>query len=65
MASPTGIVIPSIQSGIERTGMDTGAASPQMLTPQLPSFGAGTDGEFLGWLETMKQQNRLDGQSAD
>ncbi len=45
MASPTGIEVPSIQSGVDRRGSDTGAASPQTWTLQRPCFGAGFGSE--------------------
>ncbi len=74
MASPTGIAIPPIQSGVKRRGSDTGAASPQTWTPQRPCFGAGFGGEkvrllkkveLLGGIETMKDRYRFDIHSAE
>ena len=74
MASPTGIAVPLIQSGVERRGIDTGAASAQTWTPRLPGFCAVFGGEegrlfskvdLLGWPKTMKDRYRFDMQSTD
>ena len=74
MASPTGTEIPLNWSGAALIGMDTGVASPQTWSSQLPLFGAGVGGEkvrllrkadLLRGLKSMKDPYRFDAQSKD